>query len=73
VALVHLSSAHEVRELARRARCWIATRSPASALASLEGCRIHLVGRSTAAKDFPHPELLTVSGKIDELDTLDVE
>ena len=73
VALVHLSTAHEAQELARRARCWIGTRTPASALAALEGCPIHLVGGPATSRDFPHPELLTVSGKIGELDSRLVE
>jgi len=68
VALAHLSSAHEVQELARRTGRWVASRTPASALAALEGCNVHLVGRSHGADDFPHPERLTISAKIDGLD-----
>lgn len=68
VALAHLSSAKEVQELARRTGLWVAARTPASALAALEGCRVHLVGGGDAAKGFPHPQRLTVSTKIDGQD-----
>lgn len=73
VALVNLSSAPDVLELAHRAGRWVGARTPASALASLEGCRVHLLGPSDASRDFPHSERLTVSGKIDELDPREVE
>ena len=68
IVLAHLSSAHEAQELARRTGLWIGARTPATALAALEGCRVHIVGGSNGAEEFPHPERLTVSAKIDGLD-----
>jgi hypothetical protein len=68
VALAHLSSAKEVQELARRSGVWVGGRTPASALAALEGCRVHLIGSNESTRGFPHPERLTVSSKIDGQD-----
>ncbi len=68
IVLAHLSSAHEAQELARRSGRWVGSRTPAAALAALEGCRVHIVGGSNGAEEFPHPERLTISAKIDGLD-----
>lgn len=68
IALAHLSSAREAQELARRCGRWVGARTPATALAALEGCKVHIVGGSNDAAEFPHPERLTVSAKIDGLD-----
>jgi hypothetical protein len=68
IALAHLSSAREAQELARRCGLWVGARTPATALAALEGCKVHVVGGSNGVEEFPHPERLTVSAKIDGLD-----
>lgn len=68
IVLVHLSSAREAQELAHRSGLWVGARTPATALAALEGCRVHIVEGANGSEEFPHPGRLTVSSKIDGLD-----
>lgn len=68
IVMAHLSSAREAQELARRSGLWVGARTPATALAALEGCRVHIAGESGDEEGFPHPGRLTVSAKIEGLD-----
>ena len=53
VVLIRLESARTVRDLARRVGVWTGTRTPALALAALEGCRIHRIDPSDGNDGFP--------------------
>lgn len=64
IALVHLNSAKDVQELARRSRMFIGQRSPATALAALSGCPVRLLGGPEDPMDYPSEGVHAVSQKI---------
>lgn len=64
LALVHLATARDVKELARRARMVVGNRSPTTALAALAGCKVKVWGKAEDFSDFPSRNLRVVSGKI---------
>ncbi|MBK9576016.1 MAG: hypothetical protein IPO40_02970 [Fibrobacteres bacterium] len=64
IALVHLTSARDVQELAKRTRLFVGVRTPATALATLAGCQVRLLGPPEDTKDFPPEGVFAVSQKI---------
>lgn len=64
IALVHLTCAKDVQELAKRTRTFYGARTPATALATLAGCQVRLLGGQEDAKDYPSEGVVVVSQKI---------